>query len=401
MYGMKKQQLYTRLGPDVVERIIRRFNDREISIVEAMDALGVSRPQVYNLRTQWLAAGKDASFLGASGGDRREAWPGAAVEHLEKLIQASRDDGPNYELYADELARVDGFVRDRSSVRKYCEKHLMPLMRSVFPMERKKPSERHRRWESSSYGALWQHDSTPRHIWGAEGEQQYIILSLDDASRKIMASRVCERETLFEHFAMSEIAFRRYGLPECFYTDGFTMFGKEGVDLCSQFGRMCRAFGISHRVAPTPQAKGKIERAMRTFQHRLVVILRAEGVDGERRANEVAAQHIDHWNATHECDETGEIPDVRVARLIGEGKSVMRPAPNDKVLRLFLSKHIPRRVEMGCRIDFMGRKWNIAKTLRKTVWLAIRPGNVGFYVLEDEPDPTNPVVPRILAKHEL
>ena len=42
---------------------------------------------------------------------------------------------------ADELARVDGFVRDRSSVRKYCEKHLMPLMRSVFPMERKKPSD--------------------------------------------------------------------------------------------------------------------------------------------------------------------------------------------------------------------------------------------------------------------
>ena len=24
--GMKKQQLYTRLGPDVVERVIRRFN---------------------------------------------------------------------------------------------------------------------------------------------------------------------------------------------------------------------------------------------------------------------------------------------------------------------------------------------------------------------------------------
>ena len=105
--------------------------------------------------------------------------------------------------------------------------------------------------------------------------------------------------------------------------------------------------------------------------------------------------------AVRPCDETGEIPDVRVARLVGEGKNVMRPAPNDRGLRLFLSKHIPRRVEMGCRIDFMGRKWNIAKTLRKTVWLAIRPGNVGFYVLEDEPDPTNPVVPRILAKHEL
>ena len=47
----------------------------------------------------------------------------------------------------------------------------------------------------------------------------------------------------------------------------------------------------------------------------------------------------------------------------------------------------------------MGRKWRIARTLKKTVWLAIRPENAGFYVLETRPDPTNPVVPRILAKY--
>ena len=91
----------------------------------------------------------------------------------------------------------------------------------------------------------------------------------------------------------------------------------------AQFGRMCRALGMNHRIAPTPQAKGKIERAMRTFQHRIVVVLKAEGVDNEARA----------------------------------------------------------------------------RTLRKTVWLAIRPENAGFYVLETRPDPTNPVVPRILAKY--
>ena len=58
---MKKQQLYTRLGPDVVERVIRRFNEREMSLQDAVDALGVGKTQVYNLRTQWLAAGKNAS----------------------------------------------------------------------------------------------------------------------------------------------------------------------------------------------------------------------------------------------------------------------------------------------------------------------------------------------------
>ena len=151
-------------------------------------------------------------------------------------------------------------------------------------------------------------------------------------------------------------------------------------------------------IAPTPQAKGKIERAMRTFQHRIVVVLKAEGVDNEARANLVAREHIDFWCRTHVNDETGEVPDERMQRLVAEGKTRIRAAPNEKVLRLFLSRHIPRSVELGCRIEFMGRKWRIARTLRKTVWLAIRPENAGFYVLETRPDPTNPVVPRILAK---
>ena len=396
---MKSQQLYSRLAPEAVERVIRRFNDRELTMQEAMSALSVSRAQVYNLRTQWLAAGKNASFLGASGGDRKSAWPTACVEELKTLIEASKDDGPNFELYADELVRKHNFVRDRSSVRKFCEKNLMPLMRSTFPVERKKPDDHYRRWEAESYGEIYQHDSTPRHIWGADGVNQSIILSLDDATRQVTAHRVCERENLLEHYAMLEPSFLRYGMPEAFCTDGFTLFGHEGEDLCSQSGRMCRAFGINHMTAPTPQAKGKIERAMRTFQHRIVVVLKAEGADNEARANVLTGEHIAFWNRTHTNEETGEIPDVRAQRLVAEGRNRLRPVPNEKVLRLFLSRHVSRKVELGCRIDFMGRKWRIAKTLKKAVWIAVRPENRGFYVLEERPDPTNPVVPRILLAH--
>ena len=298
MGRMKKQQLFTRLGPDVVERIVRRFNDGDMTAGDAIASLGISRAQLYNLRTRWLAAGKSASFLGRSGGDHASDWPKECVDYLETLIQASREDGPNFELYADELARKFGFSRDRSSVRRYCERNLMPLMRSVFPVERKAAGDGYRRWERECYGELYQHDSTPRHIWGAPGDVQSIILTLDDAARQMVL-----------------------------YTDGFKMFGKEGEDLCSQFGRMCRALDINHMIAPTPQAKGKIERAMRTFQHRLVVVLAAAGVDGPARANEVAGEHIDFWNSTHANEETGEIPDARARRLVESGKSRLIHGP--------------------------------------------------------------------------
>ena len=56
---------------------------------------------------------------------------------------------------------------------------------------------------------------------------------------------------------------------------------------------MCHAFGINHMIAPTPQAKGKIERAMRTFQHRLVVTLRAAGVDNAAASCRARHRSID------------------------------------------------------------------------------------------------------------
>ena len=61
-------------------------------------------------------------------------------------------------------------------------------------------------------------------------------------------------------------------------------------------------------------------------------------------------EHIDFWCRTHVNDETGEVPDERMQRLVAEGKTRIRAAPNEKVLRLFLSRHIPRSVELARRL---------------------------------------------------
>jgi hypothetical protein len=395
-----KTQLKNRLGSEATERIIRRFHDGDLSLSSVQHMLGVGKSQIYNLRTQWLASQKSREFLGLSGGDHAKVWPPECVAHLKTLIEASRDDGPNFELYADELERKFGFKRDRNNIRRFCHANLAELMHDAFPGE---PQRRHRptrRWACACFGELYQHDSTPRHIWGGAGDRQSILLSLDDATRKVMACLVCERETVLEHFAMLEASFLRHGLPESIYTDGFSMFGAEGEDLKSQFGRMCRAFGIVHRIAPSPQAKGKIERAMRTFQHRLVVVLRAEGADTPERANDVSARHCDFWNAHHVNEETGSIPDELAARLTAEGRCRLRPAPEPRTLRLYLSQYVARRVESRNRIEFMGRTWPIAPTRKQYVWLAVRPLDRGFYVLEAKPDPAHPaLIPPILGKY--
>lgn len=396
---MRKQQIFKRVSPDVIARIMREWNESSITTSDAMEALQVSRPQLYRLKTQWLREGKKTSFSpGVSGGNHVEAWPPECVEHLEKMILSSGSHGPNYELYADELARKFCFRRDRSNVRKYCESHFEKLLRHEFPIERKAES-RMRRWAKDNFGELVQHDSTPLHLWGPAEARQSIIISKDDATRNVLACRVCERETVIQHFAALEQMIAHVGIPLELYTDAFTMFGAAGVDLRSQFGRACRALGILHRIAPTPEAKGKIERDMRTFQHRLAIVFKTEGVDSEAMANEVAFEHYRHWNACHIHKELGCTPLEARNRCCDEGRTKMREPPAFKKVKLFLSLREHRKVELGGRIEFDGRLWSIARTSRKSVVLAVRPIDREFYVLEDDLDPTSAEIPRVLGKY--
>lgn len=396
---MSKQQIFKRVSPDVIARIMREWNDSSITTQVAMEALQISRPQLYRLRTEWLRQGKGSSFSpGVSGGDRSGVWPSECAEHLEKMILSSGPHGPNYELYADELARKFGFVRDRSNVRKYCESHFEALLRREFAVERN-PAKHMRRWAKDNFGELVQHDSTPLHLWGPSHARQSIIISKDDATRNVLACRVCERETVVQHFAALEQMIAHVGVPQELYTDGFKMFGAAGVDLKTQFGRACRALGILHRIAPTPEAKGKIERDMRTFQHRLAIVFKAEGVDGEISANEVAFEHYRHWNASHVHRELGCTPYEARVRCCEEGRTRMKNPPAFKRVQLFLSLRERRRVDLGCRIEFDGRLWSISRTSRKSVVLAVRPVQREFYVLEDDLDPTSATLPRTLAKY--
>jgi hypothetical protein len=66
------------------------------------------------------------------------------------------------------------------------------------------------------------------------------------------------------------------------YTDGLALFGHEstaeGRDLKSAVQRALTAQGVSHPVAPSPQAQGRIERRFGSLQGRVVTLLGYEKV---------------------------------------------------------------------------------------------------------------------------
>jgi hypothetical protein len=363
-----------RVGPEVVCEILGRFNAGEMDWQTATERLQIGPAQLYRLRTEWLRNHKSLS-LRASGGNHKESWPKPVREFLRQFLPVCKP--LNYALIAEQLARRFNFERSRSAVADYIGQHYPKLLAQTQPG----PKPR-RRWETAAIGELWQHDSSP-HQWWPAASLQTLILTADDHSRKIVAGRF-DADTTWSHFCLLRPAFEKHRCPATFYTDGLALFGHtsahDRLDTASQFQRALTALGINHRVAPSPQAKGKIERLFGTFQRRLVSLLAFERISDHEQANALLQQEIAYYNNSHQHTTTGLTPDQAWQKALEEKRSLLSPVPPASLLNLHLALHLPRRVSSASTIEFLGRTWKISPTNHKTVVIVHHP-NSRFWVI--------------------
>lgn len=367
------------------------FNAGALDAITAASHLGVSRSRLYQLRTAFLH-GRDGFEPTASGGDRRREWPPKATTFLEEFLPLQNP--PNYQLVADELDRLCGLVRARSTVEAYVKAHYAHLV----PSAARKPRV-FRRFRCAHIGELWQHDSSI-HQWWPDVSKQTLLLTSDDHSGLNIAGRFVTSDTTWNHFEHFRETFETWGLPEIVYTDGLSLFGPSSTndhsDPVSEFQRALLGLGVAHRVAPTPQAKGKIERRFGTFQRRLVTLLAHARATTWKQADVVLQMEIARQNRTvNRSFDAKPIEVWEKQSLAGKGR--MRSAPSDALLDLHLSLRCRRRVDNAHSIDFEGQNYEISATLRKHVTVVHHPKRQ-FWVVEHPP---KEVWPPILGHYTL
>ena len=251
-------------------------------------------------------------------------------------------------------------------------------------------------------GELWQHDSSI-HQWWPAADKQTLLLTVDDHSRKLLAAIFVPTDTTWHHFQHLRCIFTLHGIPVAFYTDGLALFGHEstadGRDPRSEFQRALTALGVSHLVAPSPQAKGKIERRFGTFQKRIVALLAYEKITAYAPAQELLARELARQNRTV-CRTKGLSPDDACAKAQAEQRTVLRPCPDPSLLDLHLAFHLGRRVNADHQIDFLGQSWHIAPTKRSAITLIHHPLRQ-FWAITQPPSPPLNNWPEILEKYSL
>ena len=109
-------------------------------------------------------------------------------------------------------------------------------------------------------------------------------------------------ESTFSYFEALDLYLAAHGRPVAFYSDKHTVFrvanqsAKSGHGM-TQFGRALNALNIEILCANSSQAKGRVERANRTLQDRLVKELRLAGISDMDAANIFLPNFTERYNA--------------------------------------------------------------------------------------------------------
>lgn len=196
----------------------------------------------------------------------------------------------SYSFAASEALRVCDYRLDRAQVRHWAMAN--DLAHGKAP---RRPQAPVRRWQRSQIGELWQLDATP-HRWFPPSDAQFPMLNmLDDCSRVFVGSKLYEREILPAYLDFIPTAFLDYGLPLEIYVDYHSFFFTQVPDALTALGKALHFYGVSLRYAPTPQAKGKVEREHHFWQQRLPAYFASEPASHLSGANtHITALRLHH-----------------------------------------------------------------------------------------------------------
>jgi len=153
------------------------------------------------------------------------------------------------------------------------------------------------------FGELIQIDGS-HHWWFEDRDPKCTLLVyVDDTTSKLAHLRFAQSENAFDYFHATKAYLNEYEKPLSFYRDKHAVFRtthasyKDATTGMTQFGRALHELNIDIICANSPQAKGRVERANKTLQDRLVKELRLRNINTIKDANAYMPEFMADYNA--------------------------------------------------------------------------------------------------------
>lgn len=287
-------ELFT-MTPEELRRVqtLQRVLDRALTQRAAALELGLSERQVRRL-ARALATGQPGDLISKRRGQppNNRISEECAQEILAWYRAQYYDFGPSF--FAEQLAQR----HDRHVSREWLRRLL--IQNGLWRAKRRKRNVHPPRERRPRFGELVQMDGSPHDWFEGRGPRCALLLAVDDATSAICSARFEAAETTDGYFRLLRSHIERYGRFLTAYPDKHSIFRYSGpsdkTDVVTQCQRAFDELGIELICANSPQAKGRVERANRTFQDRLTKTMRLEGIADLAAANAFLPVFVSDYN---------------------------------------------------------------------------------------------------------
>jgi transposase len=277
---------------DTLARVARG----ELPVAGAASLLGLSARQVFRLLARFRAEGASGLASRRRGRPSNRRLPASVREAALAVVRERHADfGPT--LAAEKLAEAHDLRLSRETLRQWMAEAGLWVPRKARRGRVHQPRRRRDR-----LGELAQTDGC-QHPWFEDrGPACTLLVFVDDATSRLMHLRLVPGESAFAYMAATRAYVEAHGKPVASYSDKRGIFRVDrpdaaGGDGMSQFGRAPHELNVDIIRASSPQAKGRVERAHKTLQDRLVKELRPAGVGTIEAANAFLAAFVADCNA--------------------------------------------------------------------------------------------------------
>ena len=259
-------------------QIMQQLKNKTIKQKEAAKMLSLSTIQIKRLYKNFKLLGSTGLISKKRGMKGNHSLSDVLKSSMIDIILNKYNDfGPT--LTHEKLVELHNINASLSTIRSLMIKNHIWIPKRV----KNKPIHQTRE-RRSCIGELSQIDGSFHDWFEGRGNKCTLLVYIDDATSKLLEIKFVNSESTRSYMNATKNYILKHGRPLAFYSDKHSVFRINKNDYLhgnglTQFGRMLKELDINLICANSPQAKGRVERANRTLQDRLIkeMILKSGG----------------------------------------------------------------------------------------------------------------------------
>jgi transposase len=274
--------------------VISKVADKWLSQKDAAKMLSLSTRQIRRLLKAYREFGAEGiKSKRPTRAGRKPYTHGLRNKVLDIIAQNYYDFGPT--LVSEKLSKRHNIKISKETARQWM------IEAQIWHPKNQTITVHQPRARRKNFGELIQIDGSIHPWFEDRGPKCTLLVFIDDATSTLQELRFVEAETTNSYFQALQSYLLRHGKPAAIYSDKHGVFKvntptSASGDNLTQFGRALKELGIESIFAHSPAAKGRVERANKTLQDRLVKELRLNNISDIASANAFIEQFRLEYN---------------------------------------------------------------------------------------------------------